>query len=401
MAERDLGVFKRILDAALGGQPLGDSSGLFPQYQMLPQNSTSPAANMIQGALSEGIAIPGHILSAYQRDIGIPLSQFILGPSGGATETVPAGALSPAAFDARFGSPAAPFSIPGMDIPVAPSTIGLGAPTLPGGPDYSEMDEWLKKAEPTAEDPAIRDRLAEQLVWEGLAGGAANIDTSIPGAVGAALAQIGAGASAGRRQGTQYDQEADRAEGAESRDYALAMAEVTGNRAKEAAARQREAFERMQPKVLHASDKGVIIQRPDASTGQMVVERVDVAGTMQRGHELMGTLEGLGADAEVAKAAVYDFYKAEDNLPALKMEIIQSEIAAGRGNTLFGEAYAAHLADVMDEFPSTGDPEIDRQMQEREVANRLFVDTDGNDDWIAEAAKFGNIFATRLLQDMQ
>lgn len=397
----------RILQSALAGQPLGDGGGLFPENQLFPQDpNSSPFVNTLRGATGEGLAIPLHILSAFNRDITNPLVDFFSPPSSASgpanSGAVAAGPLGAEAFDDRFGSSGVPM-IPGMDVPAPGSGRGQ---TPPGGPrppgtDYSEMDEWLKKAMPQAEDPARRDGLIDDLIWEGLASGAAGVSSHEPGSVGRLLAAAGAGAAGGKSKGEAYDIEADAAEGEADRDYALTMADVTGKRAQAAAAERAAAFRSMQPKVLSANANSVVIQRPNADTGAMDIEVIPIGESLDEGTNRLKLLRDLGAEDEVARLAQYEFFGETGNLPAAKIQIVEDAIADGQAPSIFGEAYAAHLADVEAEYVPTGDAEIDNQQIARQVAVRLYQDLDGNDDWIKVARDNGVYGARWMLEGIE
>lgn len=415
--ETPQGLWERLITAALGGGKFATGgTGVqtpwpFPinpnvsKIQNLPSRLGNAALRTPAVGLDVINALVGEPVHNLMKTGGDILYESLLAPEtprpppmATAPSVKEDGLLPSSEFDARFmgqRGDATPGALPQSNIL---ASLGGIAPSF--APNYSEMDKWLEMARPKGASEAERMGFTDDLLWQGLLAGASNIDASQPGSLGAAIASLGAGASEGKSRGTQFRLEDEEAERDESQDYALARGDIAFKKAQAQAAAQREAWESMQPKILSANKDSIVIQRPNPKTGKIEIQAMNLGTELDMLEEQAKVFKALGV--ETGDTYKYDFLRSRGNVSGYKMEMVRDLIRQGLGPTTFGEAYTAHKKDViagLDNSIITDEDELQKAV-ENEVAARLFMDLQENDDWIVQAAKLGNPGAQALVREL-
>lgn len=296
---------------------------------------------------------------------------------------------------------------------------------LPAQPDFSRVNELVSQAAP--QPPVPQDRFMALL--NGLAQANAGVDTRGPGGFARLMGAWGAGATGAAQSFEDEEAAAEAAFQDEQRRFLLTQAQIASNQEgalrdwrnlsgdigfENQTADQQAAFknqtsayevgeanrkmgfeagqvnrERLyefgeaqraanQPKVLHASDKGVTIQYPD---GRIENRPMGVANY------------DPDAPDPVKEAQLYSALVEQGNPQAIKEEGLKEAVREGTARSIFGpEIYDQILEEVIStiEAPLMADADAYEKAVQNGVAAKLMELTLNDESWLPNAAMMGN-----------
>lgn len=328
---------------------------------------------------------------------------------------------------AKMGDAAIGPYVPGAPPPSRPQTVL---------PDFSQMNSWLDQAAPTA---PTDQQMKDQLFYNTLAGfgsGVGSVNAEQVGG-GAFWGAVGAGTSAGARDGVNAQLALQKDFETQQRQYAGTRANVAGDQAgivtnakntdaqsgyldqvdlynwtegnqakaeernllisQEAKAQEAQAKLDSSPKILNSSAQGLVIQNPDGS--------VDMHSWDQNGQwdQIEQAGKALGMDSPQVRQMKYNQLATSGaNLVSIEMEIIKDIVLDGMGPAVFGDAWGEALSAAEDQLPGglAADPKLQMAEQQKAVMGLLLgaSQQNGNYDWVLQAASLGNPGAIMLTQ---
>lgn len=180
---------------------------------------------------------------------------------------------------------------------------------------------------------------------------------------------------------------------------AQARAQADAANTQNAWQRESDIWSATRPKIVHTSDDGIIVQETDPQTGRSNFRSIPIGPAISEAQQVATTLKSLGATDEAAEIAMFDALQQTGNMPAYQRAIIETVLAKGQGEQVFGEAYKAHKEFAEEELSAQRDQSNYEEALNKAIAAGLFADTarSGNQGWIASAASLGNYGARQLV----